>query len=82
MQNLIFPVNQAVISAGFMNKNYRQKFGFEHYGVDMFGSSKIYAQGYGIVADVGYSSGYGNYVTILYADCRNRFGTLACLGAN
>ena len=34
-QKLILPINQARITAGYKNANYRKQFGYTHYGIDM-----------------------------------------------
>lgn len=69
MQKLIMPVNQATISASFKNENYKNRFGFEHYGVDMYGSIAIYSPGNGIVLSTGTDAMYGNYVTAYFPYC-------------
>lgn len=63
---LIQPINDMTVTATFLNTAYRQKFGFEHYGVDCVGSPTIYAQGNGVVIRSGRDNMYGNYVSILY----------------
>lgn len=71
MQRLIMPVNNSIVSASYKNQNYFKKFGFEHWGVDMYGSLNIYAQGYGVVINAGSDTLYGNFVQVLYLDCES-----------
>lgn len=66
MQRLILPINKCTVTAGYRNKLYKSKFGFEHYGVDLIGAHEIYACGSGIVLAVGYDSIFGNTVIIKY----------------
>lgn len=65
-QKLILPINNTIISASFMNRNYFKKFKFEHYGVDMYGSHIIWGSGLGVVVNVGSNNLYGIYCSILY----------------
>lgn len=69
MQKLIMPVNQATVSASFKNDNYKKRFGFAHYGVDMYGSLSIYSPGLGVVLSTGMDPMYGNYVTAYFPHC-------------
>lgn len=74
MQKLIMPIHVPHVTAGFKNTNYRNKFGFEHYGVDMIDMAnprtrQVYGMGYGLVLDRGCDSVFGNYLTIFYPRC-------------
>lgn len=72
MQYLIMPVNDATVTASFLNSNYRNKFGFSHWGVDMYGADSIvYSQGHGVVISEGFDNMYGNFVQVLYLNCAN-----------
>lgn len=66
MQELIMPINQAFISASFLNEKYMKKFGFAHYGVDFAGSHKVWGSGYGICIFKGTCALYGNYLSVFY----------------
>nr|DAU18166.1 MAG TPA: hypothetical protein [Caudoviricetes sp.] len=33
-QRLILPINRARVTAGYKNSNYRQQFGYTHYGYE------------------------------------------------
>lgn len=70
MQKLIMPVNQAIISASFKNPSYKKKFGFDHYGVDMYSKECdiIWGQGIGIALAYGWDNLYGWYASILYPE--------------
>lgn len=71
MQRLVQPINKAVISASFNNLNYEKKFGYKHWGVDMYGEIQAWCQGDGIVAATGTDKTYGNFVVIVYPDVEN-----------
>lgn len=75
MQRLIQPINKMVISASFQNSNYATKFGYNHWGVDMYGENKAYCQGNGFVLAKGVDNTYGKYVVILYPDVE-KYGSL------
>lgn len=88
MQRLIQPINKATISASFGNTAYLKKFGYEHWGVDLYGELQAWCQGDGIVTATGSDATYGNFVQIVYPDVEE-FGTvvatychLASIGAN
>ena len=70
MQKLIMPVNQAIISASFKNPAYKKKFGFEHYGVDMYSRKNniIWGQGVGIILASGWDDLYGWYASVVYPE--------------
>lgn len=69
MQRLIQPLNNMIISASFKNANYEKKFGFKHWGVDAYGDSNAWFQGFGVVLAKGRDNMYGNYISVLYPDC-------------
>ncbi|MEW4286660.1 M23 family metallopeptidase [Priestia koreensis] len=68
-QKLIQPVNDAYITAGFLNAKYEQKFGFKHYGWDLTSSTSsrtVWASGKGTVLAAGYDNILGNTVIVKY----------------
>lgn len=65
-QNLILPINECKITAGYQNKAYLEKFGFAHYGLDMIGSATVYGSGIGKVIACGLDSVLGNVIAIRY----------------
>lgn len=67
-QKLIQAVNNMTVSASYLNSTYSTKFGFKHYGYDCYGSSSVYAQGYGVVLATGTDTCYGNFVVVMYFD--------------
>lgn len=67
-QKLIQGVNNMTVSASYLNTAYASRFGFKHYGYDCYGSSTVYAQGYGVVLATGTDSCYGNFVVVMYFD--------------
>ena len=79
-QKLILNLNQARITAGYKNKNYKKQFGYTHYGVDMTDKNKkdktVWANGVGEVLETGWSNSGGNVVVVLYKDCLLTDGTV------
>ncbi|MGP1909887.1 M23 family metallopeptidase [Metabacillus sp. JX24] len=70
-QKLIQPVNNAYITAGYLNAKYEQRFGFKHYGWDLTsssGSRAVWASGSGTVLATGYDNVLGNTVIVKYPD--------------
>ncbi len=56
MQNLILPINNARVTAGYKSKIYAKTFKTEHYGIDyvsLDGNTSIYSPGKGIVVSAG-----------------------------
>ena len=73
-QYLIQPVNKTILSAGYMNTKYKNKFGFQHYGHDVYSGSgdlTVYASGNGEVIECGYDSTLGNVVVVRYNNAYN-----------
>ena len=70
-QKLVFPVNKAKITAGYMSKMYKEKHGYNHYGVDMIcvndADFTVYACGNGTVITAGNDVGLG-YITVIRYD--------------
>ena len=77
-QKLILPVNRAIVTAGFKNANYRNQFGFSHYGMDLVevnGTKTIWGCGSGTVVAAGTDNVLGKVVVIKYLDCVMKDGT-------
>lgn len=73
-QYLIQPVNHTVLSAGYLNTKYQKKFGFKHYGHDVYSNNSdltVYASGDGKVLECGYDSALGNIVVVRYNKAYN-----------
>ena len=72
-QKLILPINKARITAGYKNKNYRNQFGYTHYGVDMTDKSRndkrVWGSGNGKVTHAGWHPSGGNVVVVVYENC-------------
>lgn len=70
-QRLVFPVKKAKITAGYMSKMYKEKHGYNHYGVDMICVNDedftVYACGNGTVITAGNDVGLG-YITVIRYD--------------
>lgn len=84
-QELIMPINQSRISSGFKSREYKKKFGVDHFGVDLVPTKEgqyVYAQGCGIVTKMGCDYTYGNFVQIMYPDCSNYKGDKEVIVAN
>lgn len=72
---LILPINRARLTASWKTAAYRQRFGFEHYGIDMVsaaGDTLVYASGEGTVLAAGRDSVLGNCLVVRYRDALNR----------
>ena len=71
-QKLILPLNKAQLTAGYKNANYKTKFGFTHYGIDLsngvLDNRTLWAMGNGTVKACGYDNIFGNTVVIVYPD--------------
>ncbi|WP_137789133.1 M23 family metallopeptidase [Bacillus sp. E(2018)] len=68
-QKLIQPINNAYITAGYLNANYQKKFGFKHYGWDLTSANSsraVWASGSGKVLATGYDNVLGNTVIVKY----------------
>lgn len=72
-QKLILPINQARITSGYKNPNYKKQFGYTHYGIDMTDKARsnttIWGSGEGTVVEAGWSNSGGNVVIVVYKDC-------------
>lgn len=70
-QKLVFPIEKAKITAGYMAKMYKEKHGYNHYGVDMICVNDedytVYACGNGTVITAGNDVGLG-YITVIRYD--------------
>lgn len=79
-QKLILPINEARITAGYKNNNYKKQFGYTHYGVDMTDKDRrtytVWGSGIGEVVECGWSSSGGNVIVIIYRDCLLTDGTV------
>ena len=75
-QKLVMPYTECIIIGGYKVKPYVNRYGFSHYGVDLFswwGSDKeergkVRASGSGTVIASGWDSNVGNVVVIVYDD--------------
>ncbi|MEH6964501.1 M23 family metallopeptidase [Priestia megaterium] len=68
-QKLIQPINNARITAGYLNTKYQQKFGFKHYGWDLVSATSnrtVWASGKGKVLATGYDNILGNTIIVKY----------------
>lgn len=72
-QRLILPINRTRITAGYKNSNYRQEFGYTHYGCDLTDSKKsiltVWGSGKGKVTHCGYHPTGGNVIVVVYKEC-------------
>ena len=77
-QRLVLPINDMRLTASYKNAAYRQRFGFDHYGVDATsrsGNTALYGLGSGIVVAAGLdgakgeASGCGYVLVIKYPAC-------------
>ena len=74
MQKLILPLDNAQITAGYKSRTYKNKYGFNHYGMDLidkYGNRKITSLGSGTVVACGMDGRnpkekLGNAVVIVY----------------
>ncbi|MBC3515915.1 M23 family metallopeptidase [Neobittarella massiliensis] len=73
-QQLIQPVNDMTVTASYRwGGAYRARFGSDHYGQDVVGSTTVYAQGSGRVLFAGCDRVCGYVVGILYDEVQNHF---------
>lgn len=72
-QKLIAPINRMRITAGYKNANYRNEFGYTHYGVDMTDKERsiltVWGSGNGEVTHCGWHPSGGNVIVIVYKNC-------------
>ena len=72
-QKLILPINEARMTAGYKNANYKKQFGYTHYGVDMTDKERknitVWGSGKGEVTHCGWHPSGGNVIVIVYKDC-------------
>ena len=74
MQRLVLPYRYQEVLAGYKIAAYRNYWGFNHFGWDMWSydapttaeRGKIYASGNGKVVSVGWDNGVGNIVAVAY----------------
>lgn len=72
MQKLTLPVNNCGVTCGYKNQNYRNYWGFGHYGVDYVSDSLVlYALGTGEVLMKGWDNLFGNIIIIKYPEVYN-----------
>ena len=77
-QNLILPINKTRITAGYKNVNYKNQFGFNHYGSDSTSTNSdrtVWGSGVGQVLEAGFDNVLGNVVVIRYNNCQLKNGT-------
>lgn len=71
-QFLLLPLNKAQLTAGYKNAQYKKKFGFTHFGIDLSNSPSddrtLWGMGEGIVKACGYDNIFGNVVVIVYKE--------------
>lgn len=73
-QKLILPTNNMKLTASRLNKSYKSKFGYDHYGCDsssLVGNRKVYALGTGTVVSSGWDRLAGYVVIIRYNSVYN-----------
>lgn len=73
-QKLILPLNKCRVTASKGTSAYRNRFGFDHYGVDMVaadGNVTVWGSGNGEVLDCGNDSMFGNTVIVKYHNVYN-----------
>lgn len=81
-QKLILPINQTKLTASWKTPQYRQRFGFEHYGADLvssLGQTLVYASGTGQVLLAGWDSALGYSLVLQYDSAQNAQGQKAPL---
>lgn len=69
MQKLLLPLDNVILTAGYQNQAYRNRFGFAHFGHDMVaadGKRAIHGSGQGKVLAAGPDSTLGNVLIVLY----------------
>lgn len=74
MQRLILPIQKSLITAGYKNIAYKNKFGFSHYGQDFISIASlkmVFASGEGTVLLAGTDGILGNVLAVLYRDVYN-----------
>ena len=79
-QKLILPLNSCRITASYKSKNYKNLFGYTHYGIDMTDKNRrtltVWGSGIGEVVETGWSDSGGNVVVVIYSDCLLTDGTV------
>ena len=79
-QKLILPLNSCRITASYKSKNYKNLFGYTHYGIDMTDKNRrtltVWGSGIGEVVETGWSDSGGNVVVVIYRDCLLTDGTV------
>lgn len=76
MQKLVMPYKECIILAGYKIPAYVARYGYRHYGIDMFSwwaedaseRGKVRASGTGKVVNAGWDKNVGNVVVIVYDD--------------
>lgn len=75
-QQLILPINNCIISAGYKNKKYESlivngvRMG-THFGNDLYGELQLWCSGDGTVLSTGIDNCFGNYVVVQYDNVYN-----------
>lgn len=69
-QLLIMPINAARVTAGYLNKNYQNTYGYRHYGLDITDQKKtdrtLWGSGNGTVLAAGWDDNTGYTVIVRY----------------
>lgn len=81
-QKLRIPFKKAMMLCGYKNSNYKDAWGYPHYGIDISTKQgnagtddKIYGSGIGEVVAAGKDNTLGYGVAVLYKGCEYRYGT-------
>lgn len=70
MQKLILPLNKCQMQCGYKSQTYKEAWGFNHYGVDMYDPNlTLWAMGDGEIILTGTDSVFGNVVVARYNKC-------------
>ena len=78
-QKLILPINKTRITAGYKNANYKNQFGFNHYGSDSTSTNSnrtVWGSGVGKILETGFDNVLGNVVVIRYDNCQLKNGSI------
>ena len=76
---LILPINDARITAGIYNANYKKQFGWVHYGLDMTSKSNnrtVWGSGNGEITHCGWHKSGGNVIVAVYKNCELPDGSI------
>ena len=70
-EKALLPINKTRLTAGYLNANYRKKFGFTHYGTDMVSTTSsrlVYAPFKMKILKFGYDRYMGNVIVAVSTD--------------